>query len=106
MPRDLNKTLGIVGNGVFLAGILMGLTACAVGPDYKSPDWVEDVASEGTIHQAQGVMGDGEKVAAGSQVKSESVWAKFSDETLQALLTEALAHNADVSIAMANLNSG
>lgn len=105
MPRDLNKTLGIVGNGVFLAGILMGLTACAVGPDYKSPDWLEDVASKGAIHQAQGVMGDGEKVAAGPQVKSESVWAKFSDETLQALLTEALAHNADVSIAMANLNS-
>ena len=85
---------------------LLALSACKVGPNYKRPtlnvpDQYRGVAPDATTQQ----------VPAGEQFGEMKWWAVFKDETLQALIKEALADNYDLKIAAtrvleANANLG
>jgi len=86
--------------------LLLALCACKVGPNYKRPtlnvpDQYRGLAPDATTQQAGG----------GEQFGEMKWWAVFQDETLQALIKEALANNYDLKIAatrvlQANANLG
>jgi outer membrane protein, multidrug efflux system len=91
---------------VAAALLLLALCACKVGPNYKRPtlsvpDQYRGVAPDATTQQAGG----------GEPFGEMKWWAVFQDETLQALIKEALANNYDMKIAAtrvleANANLG
>jgi outer membrane protein, multidrug efflux system len=86
--------------------LLLALCACKVGPNYQRPkltvpDQYRGLAPDATTQQAGG----------GEQFGEMKWWAVFQDETLQALIKEALANNYDLKIAatrvlLANANLG
>src|SRR5271166_299697 len=86
--------------------LLLALCACKVGPNYQRPkltvpDQYRGLAPDATTQQAGG----------GEQFGEMKWWAAFHDETLQALIKEALANNYDLKIAasrvlQANANLG
>src|SRR5271166_2579437 len=86
--------------------LLLALCACKVGPNYQRPkltvpDQYRSLAPDATTQQAGG----------GEQFGEMKWWSVFQDETLQALIKEALANNYDLKIAasrvlQANANLG
>ena len=84
--------------------LLLALCACKVGPNYKRPALnVPDQYREAPSLTTQQPAGD--------QFGEMKWWAVFQDETLQALIKEALANNYDLRIAatrvlQANANLG
>jgi outer membrane protein, multidrug efflux system len=77
-----------------IAGVLMLLAACAVGPNYHRPETPVDArfanAGEPGFVQADPV---------------EYYWTGFNDPLLNGLVEDALAHNKDLSAAEANLRA-
>jgi multidrug efflux system outer membrane protein len=88
------------------AVLLLAVCACKVGPNYKRPaltvpDQYRGVAPDATTQQP----------GTGEQFGEMKWWTVFQDETLQALIKEALANNYDLKIAAtrvleANANLG
>lgn len=85
--------------------LLLALGACKVGPNYQRPqltvpDGYRSLAPTATTQQT-----------AGDQFAQMQWWTVFQDETLQALIKEALANNYDIRVAatrvlQANANLG
>lgn len=77
----------------FVIVLLLALCACKVGPNYQRPpltvpDQYRGLAPDATTQQPTG-----------DQFAQMQWWTVFQDETLQALVKEALANNYDVRIA-------
>src|SRR5208283_4908445 len=108
--RDLDlsrRELAMTNTGKYAVFVLLlALCACKVGPNYQRPkltvpDQYRGLAPDATTQQAGG----------GEQFGEMKWWAVFQDETLQALIKEALANNYDLKIAatrvlQANANLG
>ena len=87
--REWNFKLGIsLGFGVW--GLVL-LSGCAVGPNYKRP-----VIDSPTAFR-------GENQATNSPYSDLAWWEVYRDDTLQALIREALTNNYDFRIAMARV---
>lgn len=71
-----------------LAGLIVALSACAVGPDYKAPSNVNNIELTGTYEQAE---------------KLTNWWQAFGDEDLNHLIDEALKENRTLFQAQANV---
>jgi NodT family efflux transporter outer membrane factor (OMF) lipoprotein len=80
---------------LFLIALLLALTGCAVGPNYKRP---EPAAT------ASGVFVEGQATprVTGSPV-ADTWWKLFDDPVLDTLIERALARNTDIRVATANL---
>lgn len=68
------------------------MSGCAIGPDYVTPEM--DVPT----------IWDGHDSAIDTAIQS-TWWTNFGDETLNSLVDEALKHNDDLAVAMANVDS-
>ena len=78
-----------------LAGaMLVALSGCAVGPDFKKPEFP---TPERFTHQAL--------TAAPAQAGASAFWQHFNDAQLSTLVDQALTHNADLRAAMARYDS-
>lgn len=76
-----------------LLAAIMALTACAVGPDYRTP-----VTPPANIERATAATFD--------RTRFESAWwRQFEDPTLDALVGEALSENRELRIAFARLRA-
>ncbi|ALS98969.1 efflux transporter outer membrane subunit [Lacimicrobium alkaliphilum] len=71
-----------------IAALTASLTACAVGPDYQTPATVADIKLERPYQQA---------------AQLQSWWQAFDDETLNHLISTALAENRTLVQARANV---
>jgi multidrug efflux system outer membrane protein len=74
--------------------LLTGLTACAVGPNYKRPE-TTPVAT---------TWRDSAQAGRDSSFANVPWWTVFNDDTLQTLIRRALKENRDVHIALARVN--
>jgi multidrug efflux system outer membrane protein len=84
-----------------VAFLLLGLCACKVGPNYRRP----------TLNVPDQYRSAPTPQPAGDEFAQMKWWTVFQDETLQALIKEALANNYDMKIAatrvlQANANLG
>jgi NodT family efflux transporter outer membrane factor (OMF) lipoprotein len=80
-------------------GAIAGLTACAVGPSYRTPDTrLPDSFSGGVL--AGTAMAPG---ASASSVDLSSWWRSMGDAELNALVERAVKSNFDVEIALTRL---
>lgn len=79
---------------LLLAGIVSSLTACAVGPDYRSA--LRDAPAQQAFVSADAAVFSAEAPA-------ENWWRLYADPQLDALVTEALEANANLRAAEANL---
>jgi NodT family efflux transporter outer membrane factor (OMF) lipoprotein len=80
---------------LFMAASALTLSACAVGPNYRTPK---------PLPPAQAQLGE----ASGSPVIAQAPlpdkwWRLFDDPLLDGLIDKALAHNTDLRVASANL---
>jgi len=76
-----------------VAALLLGLCACKVGPNYKRP----------TLNVPDQYRSAPSPTPAGQEFAEMKWWTVFQDETLQALIKEALANNYDMKIAAARV---
>jgi multidrug efflux system outer membrane protein len=76
-------------------GLLVLLTGCAVGPNYKRP--TVDVPT--TYRGASESASAGKETAAAQSLGDEKWWEVFQDPQLQGLIRQALKNNYDVRIA-------
>ena len=67
--------------------LCLALTACAIGPDYRRPEVAEPPAFRG------------DEAPAAETIAGLPWWELFGDETLKALIEDALNQNYDVAIA-------
>ena len=72
-----------------IAILVMTLSACAVGPDYRSPDKVADITISSPYQQAE---------------VAQSWWQAFDDESLNRLIDRALDENRTLAQAKANVD--
>ncbi|HAD31688.1 MAG TPA: hypothetical protein DCE77_08925, partial [Methylophaga sp.] len=72
-----------------IAILVMTLSACAVGPDYRSPDKVADITISSPYQQAE---------------LAQSWWQAFDDESLNRLIDRALDENRTLAQAKANVD--
>lgn len=72
------------------AAVPLLLSACMVGPDYRRPEIDAPAAFQYAPADATDTSGT-------------RWWEQFKDPALDQLITEALAHNTDVAIAVANV---
>ncbi|HEY3277675.1 MAG TPA: efflux transporter outer membrane subunit [Syntrophorhabdaceae bacterium] len=72
--------------------IILCAAGCAVGPDYKRPDI--DVPQSYRYEPGQA-----------AETANTQWWKHFNDPVLDLLIAEALAHNRDVKIAVANIEA-
>ena len=79
---------------VLLASVL-GLAACAAGPDYRPPE-ISQVAKEPFREAAASGV-------ASAAPASSAWWELYSDPTLSRLIEDAFRYNADIRVAAANL---
>jgi outer membrane protein TolC len=82
------------GRSVFAVLALLGTAACALGPDYR-PASPSVPLPGGFTSSAAGVSA--------AEPTSTEWWRLYNDPAIDALVTEALAANPDVRIALANL---
>lgn len=76
------------------------LAGCAVGPDYRQPDGV------GGAPVAASFVNDSTTGAADAdESRLANFWTLFGDRQLDDLVNEALVHNHDLRIAIANLRA-
>jgi NodT family efflux transporter outer membrane factor (OMF) lipoprotein len=78
------------------AAILSGLTACAVGPDYKAPKPVEG-AEAPLVSTTPAIEATAEP--------PDDWWQLYHDSTLDGLLQESFRANTNLRIAAANLSA-
>jgi multidrug efflux system outer membrane protein len=76
-----------------IAFLLLALSACKVGPNYKRP----------TLNVPDQYRSAPSPIPAGQEFAEMKWWTVFQDETLQALIKEALANNYDMRIAAARV---
>ena len=74
------------------AGLALLLAACAVGPDYREPE----MATPDQFIVIEGAQ-------AGTADPEQDFWKSFQDETLNALIEQALLANHDIRIAFTHL---
>jgi multidrug efflux system outer membrane protein len=74
------------------AATLVVLSACAVGPDYRRPETPVDA----------GFANAGEQGFAPNDTV-EAYWTAFNDPQLNTLIDDAIEHNNDLKVAVANL---
>jgi len=72
-----------------IAVLVMSISACAVGPDYKPPATVTDINVSSPYQQAE---------------LAQSWWQAFDDESLNRLITRALTENRTLTQARANVD--
>lgn len=81
--------------GLMAAAALLALSACAVGPNYRTPE---------PLPPAQTSLGEATgSPAIAAEAVPQKWWRLFNDARLDALVEQALAHNNDVRVASANL---
>lgn len=90
MPYQITNTLSLG----FSILMLVTLSACSVGRDYQAPE-TEPLVEDQFLEQDQGRFRATEPIAAW--------WRQFNEEQLSLLVEQALEHNLDVRIALANL---
>jgi len=73
----------------------VGLTACAVGPDYRTPLVALDAGYLNAGASSVNAAAPGAEIA--------TFWRGFADPTLSQLVERALAANGDVRVAQARL---
>jgi NodT family efflux transporter outer membrane factor (OMF) lipoprotein len=83
------------------------LSACAVGPNFRSPAAPSETAYTptpitGTAAPQSAVAGGGQNLIAGMKVEA-NWWQQFHSPQLDALITQALAANSDLAAAQASL---
>lgn len=78
------------------AASALALAACAVGPDYKAPQSASSQAAAGPFVSANSPSVSLDPVAA-------DWWRLYDDPVLDTLVTDALAANTDVRVAVANI---
>ena len=83
------------------AAVALGLTACAVGPNYQRPAPPADsgygtAPSAGATHAAEGPAGDAQQFVAGMDIPAEW-WTLFQSPPLDLLIERALKGNPDVA---------
>ena len=76
-----------------VAFCLLALCACKVGPNYKHP----------TLNVPDQYRSAPSPQPAGEEFATMKWWTVFQDESLQALIKEALANNYDMKIAAARI---
>ncbi len=74
--------------------VMLALSACSVGRDYQPPE-TEPLVQKQFLEQDQGRFRATEPIA--------SWWRQFNEEQLTRLVEQALEHNLDVRVALANL---
>ncbi|MDX3909374.1 MAG: efflux transporter outer membrane subunit [Sphingobium sp.] len=74
---------------------LMALTACAVGPNYRTPAPLPPAQT--ALREASG------SAVLPAEALPEKWWRLFNDPRLDGLVEQALAHNTDVRVASSNL---
>jgi NodT family efflux transporter outer membrane factor (OMF) lipoprotein len=92
---------------VFAAALLAGLTACAVGPDFKRPEAPAAAgygvaSSQEQTAAAQSAAGDAQHFLANTGVPSDW-WTLFQSPKLNGLVEQALKANPNVHAAQAAL---
>ena len=85
-PKMLKLAFSILG--------ILFLTACSVGRDYQSPE-TDPLVQEQFLEHDQGRFQAAEPIVAW--------WRQFNEDQLSRLVEQALEHNLDVRIALANL---
>lgn len=95
------------GRGLVLAGAVIALTSCAVGPDYSSPTApdVSGYVSETLPPQTVAVdtlMGDSQVFVMDKDIPAQW-WELFKSEPLNNLIVKALENNPDLQVAEAAL---
>lgn len=90
MPYPITNMLRF---GIVLLSLLT-LSACSVGRDYQAPD-VDSFVQEEFLEQNQGRFHATEPIAAW--------WRQFNEDQLSQLVDQALNHNLDIRVALANL---
>lgn len=90
MPYPITKTLKLA----FSVLVMLVLSACSVGRDYQPPE-TEPLVQEQFLEHDQGRFRATKPIAAW--------WRQFNEDQLSRLVEEALEHNLDVRIALANL---
>jgi NodT family efflux transporter outer membrane factor (OMF) lipoprotein len=88
-------------------GVLAGLSACAVGPNFKRPappaaTGYGDVSQQGQTSTADTAGGDVQHFVAGMDIPSQW-WTLFQSPKLDRLVEQALEANPDVGAAQASL---
>ncbi len=79
--------------------LLLGLSGCLLGPDYKRPD----IALPQGFNKGEGVTSATSiQAASGASVKTDW-WTQFGDRTLNRLVETARLENADLQIALGRL---
>lgn len=79
-----------------VAASALALAACTVGPDYKAPQTASSQATAGPFVSANSPSVSLAPVAA-------DWWRLYDDPVLDGLVTDALAANTDVRVAVANI---
>jgi NodT family efflux transporter outer membrane factor (OMF) lipoprotein len=101
-PTLANKLSQVAG-----AAVLAGLSACAVGPDFRPSDapavkGYTPESLEQTTRSSKTAGGEAQRFVEGMDIPGQW-WTLFHSDALNALLTDALAHNADLKVAQAAL---
>jgi multidrug efflux system outer membrane protein len=81
-----------------LGGVMLSLSGCMSGPDYKPPEKGVTVSSK-----ANGQFIGSHGVGLSQDDLPDHWWKLYNNEDLNALVEEALAHNTDLRVAEANL---
>ncbi len=94
-PRYPDKTcvLATLARHGRIAGLLLALIGCAVGPDYVPP------AIEVPPHYDAATQTDTSMTSAPTQ-PIDSWWASFNDPVLVACIQDALEHNQDIQLSI------
>lgn len=91
------------------ASIAMTLTACAVGPDYQRPAAPSASSYSSTPIASQTASAPGDGGQSQQLVTSMDIpgqwWTLFHSPSLNALIADALKHNADIEAARASLQA-
>ncbi|OOG49509.1 efflux transporter outer membrane subunit [Rhodanobacter sp. C01] len=99
-----------VGNTLLALGIGLLLNACAVGPDYQrpAPPATHDYAPTALLHTttaaAPGPGGNAQQLVQDMDIPGQW-WTLFHSAPLNALIDDALKHNADADAAQAALQA-
>ena len=80
-------------HAVALAAAIAAVSACSVGPDYRTPETPAPAK-----YGEQGALESAENSAA------IEWWKSFGDETLNDLISRAMADNKEISVALAKVN--
>jgi NodT family efflux transporter outer membrane factor (OMF) lipoprotein len=97
------------GRALLALSLGFALAGCAVGPDYRRPDppkaqSYSPVAEPETTAAASGHGGEAQRLVASMDIPGQW-WTLFHSEPLNALIADALKHNADVEAAHASLQA-